>query len=167
MHKLTIREAVQSDIAAIHAIHMVSIKTLCASTYTPAEINAWISNPDIERYAQQMHGSRKYLLAMEDNNICGFGAPDIAKREIASLFVHPDHAGHGIGAALLHAFEAAAAARGISELAVHSSLNARRFYEKHGYGKGELEKFQLRSGQQIDAVRLKKNVQGDLGVQAP
>ncbi len=158
MHKLTIREAAQSDTAAIHEIHVASIKVLCASTYAPEEIIAWSSNPDVERYARQMNEGRKFLLAMEDDNICGFGALDFAKREIAALFVHPDYAGHDIGAALLYALEAAAAALGISELAVHSSLNARRFYEKHGYGNGAPEKFRLRTGLLIDAVQLKKQI---------
>lgn len=149
-----IREAVRSDAAAIHEIHMASIRMLCASTYTPEEINSWSSNPDTERYIRQMDEGRLFLLAMEGANICGFGALDIAKQEIAGLFVHPGHAGLGIGAKLLHALEDAAMAHGMSELVVHSSLNARRFYEKYGYGKGELEKFQLWSGLQINAIRL-------------
>lgn len=114
-----------------------------------------------------MSEGRLFLLAAEKNSICGFGALDIAKCEIASLFVHPDHAGLGIGAGLLHALENVATAHGISELMVHSSLNGCRFYENHGYEKGELEKFQLWSSQQIDAVRLNKNVQGNSGGQAP
>lgn len=40
MHKLIIREAAQSDAAAIHTIHIASISVLCATTYTSVEINA-------------------------------------------------------------------------------------------------------------------------------
>ncbi|MGH8397610.1 MAG: GNAT family N-acetyltransferase [Gammaproteobacteria bacterium] len=158
MHELIIREAVRSDAAAIHAIHMASIRMLCASSYTAEEIHSWSSNPDAERYARQMHEGRLFLLAVEGENICGFGALDIAKQEIASLFVHPGHAGHGIGAELLRALETMATHQGLREITVHSSLNARRFYEKYGYGKGELEKFQLWSGLQINAIRLIKNL---------
>ncbi|MGH8306766.1 MAG: GNAT family N-acetyltransferase [Gammaproteobacteria bacterium] len=137
---------------------MASVRMLCASTYTSEEINSWSSNPDAERYVRQMDEGRLFLLAVDGATAFGFGALDIAKQEIASLFVHPGHAGHGIGAELLRALETMAAHQGLREITVHSSLNARHFYEKYGYGKGELEKFQLWSGLQINAIRLIKNL---------
>ena len=158
INNLTIREATKSYTDAIHAIHVAAIRALCASVYTPEEIGTWSSNPDVARYARQMDEGRKFLLAVEDANIYGFGVLDATKKEIAGLFVHPDYTGKGIGAQLLRRLESIAIGCDIRLLRVHASLNAQRFYEKYGYKDGEAEKFNLWTGLQIDAMRLAKNL---------
>ena len=54
--------------------------------------------------------------------------------ELQSLWVHPSLRGHGLGARLLAAAEAEAAARGCTQT-VHLTYDfqARRLYEKTGY----------------------------------
>lgn len=154
MPELIIREAWQSDVAAIHAIHLASIRGLCSSSYSVEVINAWVSNPDVERFGRQMDAGIRYVLAMKSGTACGFAALDVADAKITALFVHPAHSGNGIGMRLLRELEKMATDNGIGELQVDASLNARRFYETHGYGGGMPGKYRLSAGLEIDSVRL-------------
>ena len=49
------------------------------------------------------------------------------------LFVHPYHAGEGVGSALCDALERIAAARGGAEISVDASETAAAFFEERGY----------------------------------
>lgn len=52
---------------------------------------------------------------------------------VRAVYVGPDHAGEGVGSALLERLEATARDRGLDSLGLHASVNARSFYEAHGY----------------------------------
>ena len=63
-----------------------------------------------------------------------------AMGEVRAVYVHPDHARHGVGSALLAELEGYARGRGLDRLSLQSSLNAVGFYERAGYervGEGE------------------------------
>ncbi|UIP00864.1 GNAT family N-acetyltransferase [Halobaculum sp. CBA1158] len=52
---------------------------------------------------------------------------------VEAVYVHPDHAGAGVGSLLLSDLEREARDRGLASLGMHASLNAVGFYERHGY----------------------------------
>ena len=151
-----IRDANLTDIPEIHRMHKASIKELCASSYSPEIIEAWASNPNMDRYSKILGPGFMCLVATKQDVVCGFGSIDINKSLLASLFIHPDYAGTGVGALLLHALEEAAVAQGLSSLSIESSLNALRFYEKHGYETQKTGKTRFSTGLELDCAYMQK-----------
>jgi GNAT superfamily N-acetyltransferase len=79
----------------------------------------------------QLNQTRLCLVAEVQGEIAGtIGLED---GELVTFFVHPHYQGQGIGRALLDAMEATAAAQGLEELQVASSLTGAAFYERRGY----------------------------------
>ncbi|HET7394958.1 MAG TPA: GNAT family N-acetyltransferase [Gammaproteobacteria bacterium] len=153
-----IREAVLMDIPAIHRVHMASIRGLCASAYSPDTIEAWASNPDMGRYRRMLAPGCRCLVAIEAADICGFGSLELGKSRLASLFVHPDYAGSGVGGALLKQLEALALESGIDNLHLEASLNARGFYEVHGYKVYRMAKHCFSTGLEMDCAEMRKSL---------
>ena len=154
---VSIRDATLADIPEIHRVHKASIEKLCAASYSPTIIEAWASNPNMDRYAKILGPGFKCLLATKQGVVCGYGSIDITKSLLASLFIHPDHAGGGVGALLLHALEAAAVEQGLTNLSIESSLNAKKFYEKHGYEAHKTGKTRFSTGLELDCAYMQKS----------
>jgi putative acetyltransferase len=74
------------------------------------------------------------------------------------VYVHPDYVGRGVGGALLAALEEQARADGVERLTLHSTLNARVFYLKHGYRDEGQTTFQLRPGLELPCVKMTKGL---------
>lgn len=155
---LTIRAANPDDIAEIQRVNIASIRILCASAYTASEIAMLISLSDPVRFSQQFAAGSKFLVAVKQGCVCGTGAVNPDKSLLASLFVDPGHAGSGIGSALLSELESLASVAGIRMLKVNASLNARNFYQKHGYetcGEGQ---HRFSTGERINCVFMQKQL---------
>ncbi len=126
--------------------------------YSAEIINKWVSNPDVERFGRQMKTGICYLLAVDNGVPIGFGALDVVNAQITALFVHPTHAGKGVGRYLLLELEHVAVDRGLDMLQLDSSLNAQDFYERNGYGGGKPGKYRLSAGIEIDSVQMTKRL---------
>ncbi|MGH8370030.1 MAG: GNAT family N-acetyltransferase [Gammaproteobacteria bacterium] len=160
---IAIRAATPTDIPAINQVHMASIRGLCASAYSPDTIEAWASNPDMGRYQRMMAPGARCLVAVAADVICGFGSLELEKSRLASLFVHPDHAGSGVGGALLKRLEALALESGIDSLRLEASLNARGFYEVHGYKMYRMAKHCFSTGLKMDCAEMQKSLAAIVG----
>lgn len=102
------------------------------------------------------------VVAEEDDQILGFIATENEDNYITDLWVHPDHRGKGVGAALCKEMERRIAARGYytSEISV-MARNARAFdlYQHWGYEEvGRKHKFSEDLGCDIESVRLRKHL---------
>ena len=82
--------------------------------------------------------SRKYLVALDENQIIGYGgiavAGDVA--DIHTLTVGPSHRRQGIAATMLHQLETWARAQGATAIMLEmreGNTEAQPLYEKHGY----------------------------------
>lgn len=82
--------------------------------------------------------SRKYLVALDENQIIGYGgiavAGDVA--DIHTLTVAPSHRRQGIAATMLHQLETWARAQGATAFMLEmreGNTEAQPLYEKHGY----------------------------------
>ena len=131
---ILIRRADAEDAERILQTHLASINGLCARDYTQAERAAWTGPKRAEWYVRAIEGGQALFVAEErqaDRRVVGFGQLD--GDEILSLYVHADHAGRGVGRALLRALEDEARQRGITTLRLNSTLTARNFYVAHGY----------------------------------
>ena len=69
------------------------------------------------------------LVAVEGEQIVGFGDLDVERGYLDRLYVHRDHQGEGIATALCGALERAAS----GPITTHASITARPFFEGRGY----------------------------------
>lgn len=153
---LTIRRAIATDIPAIRETHLASIRGLCADAYTPEQIEKWMSNRDLDRYAPLVTPRFHCLVAVDAAALGGFGTLDLEKSEISSLFTRPEYAGAGVAGSLLQRLEDIARQRGLRALSLESTVNARRFYLKHGYQVLAAAVKRFSSGLEIDCFQMQK-----------
>lgn len=127
----TIRPAEPADAQAICGVHVAAIGAV-DGPYDDEQVLAWASYPTPDRYPVEDAGSPLFV-AEADDEVVGFAELDPTEATVDKVYVHPDHAGRGVGRALLERVESAATERGLEELSVVASLNAVPFYEAVGY----------------------------------
>lgn len=150
--EITIRPMRDADAAQMLAIHERAVRISCATGLAPEIVEAWLRDRDHEGFLRARDaGGETYLIGERRGLRAAYAS--WLPGQLVSLFVDPDHQGHGIGRALLAACEAEAAESGAPILKVNATLNARSFYESAGYrplGDG----FEERFGERIPHVRM-------------
>ena len=156
MHDLQIRPAMSHEIAALGALITASARVLSQGYYTPEQAEAAIAH--VFGVDSELVADGTYLVAQAaggggDIQGCGgwsrcatlFGGDRYGGRQsglldpardaarIRAFFVAPDAARRGVGAALLHACETAAAAAGFARAEFMATLPGEPFYAAHGY----------------------------------
>lgn len=155
---MKIRKASKVDKENISSIHIASVKKLCCNHYTHEQLNAWTSVLKPSVYDQAL--KEKVVLIAYDSpqDLTGLGILDIENSEISAIYIHPDAAGKGIGTKLLNELEITARNNKIFKITVHSTLNAKGFYLKHGYLEQELTLHSLPNGSNLECVRMIKEL---------
>jgi putative acetyltransferase len=154
-----LRPATASDAEAICAVHIASIRGLCAADYTAEQIDGWAGAKHPDRYRRAMaEGERMFVAELQPGEVgrVVIGLAGIHGNEVRAVYVHPDHVGCGVGGALLAALEEQARSDGFETLLLHSTLNARAFYLKHGYRDEGETVFDLRPGLDLPCVKMTK-----------
>lgn len=77
---------------------------------------------------------------------------------VRAVYVDPDHAGEGVGSALLERLERTARDHGLDSLGLHSSVNARDFYEERGYDPVSEIAFEFGDEVEGPAVEMRKGL---------
>lgn len=154
-----VREARPDDVDAIEAIHAASVRGLAASRYDAVQIESWSDGADYSLPTEGVH----VVVAEEEgpdagDGIVGFGAVDLDSGEIRAAYVHPDHAGEGVGSAVLGALETAASEAGLTDLQLTASLNAVAFYERHGWEPTGRTTHELDGGVELEAMAMEKSI---------
>lgn len=129
-----VRPATREDRNALPPLHTAAVRAFGPSGYPTEQVRKWAkaderSPEDYTVDAADEH----FTVALRDGEVAGFGHLVIDAGEIHAVYVHPDHARHGVGSALLAELEGYARGRRLSTLALQSSLNAVGFYERSGY----------------------------------
>ena len=129
-----VRPVTREDRAALPGLHTAAVEAFGPDGYDADEVQAWAkaddrSPDDYDVDAPDEH----FTVAVRGGEIAGFGHVVLNAGEVHAVYVHPDHAGHGVGSTLLAELEGYARGRGLTALALHSSLNAVEFYELAGY----------------------------------
>lgn len=151
---VTIRQATLADAPEIARVHESSVRGLGRTHHTPEEIETWVGSIAPERYLQSID-EQYVVVAVEQGEIVGWGQLNAEKSEIVAVYVTPRRAGAGMGGALLTHLEEVASNHGCGTLSLWSSLNAVRFYQRHGYQVMEHSINNLSDGE-IRAVRMVK-----------
>lgn len=77
---------------------------------------------------------------------------------VRAVYVDPAYAGEGVGSTLLERLEVTARDRGLASLGLHSSVNARPFYERHGYVVVEEITFEFGGKVEAPAIEMRKDL---------
>ena len=86
---------------------------------------------------------------------------NIKNSEISAIYIHPDAVGNGVGTKLLYRLEEIARSNKVVKIAVHSTLNAKGFYQRHGYLTHGLTFHLLSNGSKLECVRMVKDLKTD------
>lgn len=127
-----VRTATVDDRDRLASVHAEAVRGVPPGAYDRRQLAAWDHDRDPRDYPVG-DPDRPVLVAERDGTVVGFGVATHEASELAALYVHPDHAGQGVGSALLAGLEGRLAARGAGSVRVVASLNAAGFYEGAGY----------------------------------
>ncbi|MDQ3134397.1 MAG: GNAT family N-acetyltransferase [Acidobacteriota bacterium] len=152
-----IRKAKPADNEAVECVHLRAIKEICASHYTPEEIEAWARPRKPNHYVESISNNEFYV-AEENGDVVGFGALNQERGEIEAVYILPEVARRGIGLKILRKLEERARELGVKSLRLNSSLNATAFYKSAGYKPQEESKHRLSSGVEIGCVLMTKEI---------
>jgi putative acetyltransferase len=156
-----VRPARADDAAAIHAVHTRAIRVLARSHYTADELEAWAGRAQPGSYLEPMRTRRMFVAERASGagpRIVGFAQLDPAEGVVEAIYVDPDHARGGIGAALFATLEAAARAAGLPGLVVDAALNSVPFYLAMGCRQRGLDRHELAPGISIACAVLEKRL---------
>jgi ribosomal protein S18 acetylase RimI-like enzyme len=92
----------------------------------------WLSERTPESYREEMRRC-DFVVAEDDSSVVGFGAIDVKKGEITSVYVDPGFTRRGIGSAIVRALETEASRAGLLVVTLHAAGGALDFYKKIGY----------------------------------
>lgn len=128
----SLRPFLPADAIALRELFAQSIEELTQDDYDEDQRLAWISAAeDGAAFAKRLTDALT-LVAHVDGEYAGFGSLK-DNTVLDMLYVHPWHAGDGVGTAIADALERIAAARGAAQLTVESSDTAVEFFEDRGY----------------------------------
>lgn len=127
-----LRPFLPADTPVVAAIFRASIEELTEDDYNPAQQEAWASVADDEESFGEKLGKQLTLIATFEGAAVGFAALE-GNTAIDMLYVHPAAVRRGVATSLCDALEKLAAARGATELKVHSSDTAREFFARRGF----------------------------------
>jgi GNAT superfamily N-acetyltransferase len=152
-----IRPAQLEDAAAIHGLHIASVRALARLHYGPEQIDAWCGRRSPASYREPIE-SKVVLVTEQGGKLAGFGQLNLVSATIEAVYVHPCCAGLGVGRVLLLALEEAAIARGLQGLWLDASLNAEAFYRRAGYLALAAIEHELAPGVTIPCVAMSKRL---------
>lgn len=127
-----LRPFLPADTMALRDLFAQSIEELTQDDYDEDQRLAWIAQAeDAQAFAKRL-GAMTTLVVQAEGEHLGFAALK-DNTVIEMLYVHPHHAGEGIGSVLCEALEKIAAARGAEAITVEASETAVLFFEARGY----------------------------------
>lgn len=172
-----LRPARRSDIPALKALIVASIREIGARRYSSDQIESSLQH--LFGVDTQMIDDGTYFVVEAENSLVGAGGwsarqtafggdqatdvrdarwrdPDHDPAVIRAFYVHPDWTRRGVGQNLLEASEEAARAAGFDRFELVATLTGLPFYTASGYQKVEPVPITLPDGVVIEAVRMKK-----------
>lgn len=169
-----LRPATLADVPALEQLIPLSVRTLQAASYSPAQMEAALGPVfGVDRHLIQ---DGTYWVATHEGHVvaCGgwsrrlaaFGGdahqagqepfldPATDAARIRAFFVHPAHARRGLGRRLLQTCEAAARDAGFTRFMLVATLPGEPLYAAHGYAVEERYAVPLPGGLSVPVVRM-------------
>lgn len=126
---MKIRTYKPSDCKELAELFYHTVHTVNAKDYTKEQLDAWANGQtDLEKWNQSFQ-EHFCVVAVEEERIVGFGDIDQGGY-LDRLFVHAAFQKKGIATAICDQLEKAVQ----GTIITHSSITAKSFFEKRGYG---------------------------------
>jgi putative acetyltransferase len=160
MRRIEVKMAEISDVEDIMNIHTLAVFETAAASYPEEIVRNWDSpmTPEMEKkYIDAIETNDEIIVVAKINGrTVGFGWVVPKLNELRAIYVHPDFGRQGVGAQIVADLERLAAERGLKELELIASLNAEKFYFKHGFVKIGNCEHKIRSGHVMPCVKMRK-----------
>ena len=133
-----IRQFAGRDALSTWQVFQAAVRQLAVRDYTVEQVSAWAPET-VDLATWQKRRERAFtLVAVTDGQLAGFtdltDLTDLTDTGLVDmLFVHPDHAGRGVGRLLLEAVIDTARACGLTRLHTHASRTAQPVFERLGF----------------------------------
>jgi GNAT superfamily N-acetyltransferase len=127
-----IRTARFEDVPAVLRVIARAVEHGCANHYDQWQRRAVVVSYGSHLFVEALERF-ECIVAEQSGQLVGAAQFDPADGRMRALFVDADHQGRGLGGALLTEVEARAFAKGLRRLHGAMSLNAVRFYSRHGF----------------------------------
>lgn len=152
-----LRPFLPADTLALRDLFAASVEELTQDDYDEDQRAAWVAfAEDAEAFRDRLEQATTLVIEL-DGEPAGFAS--LKENSILDmLYVHPYHAGTGIGTALCDALEKIAKARGAKAITVESSETAVEFFEGRDFEatqRNSVERF----GEWLATTTLKKSLQ--------
>ena len=173
---LTLRLATLDDVPMLRDLIALSARKLSVGHYSAAQVAGALEGTF--GVDTQLIADGTYFVAERGGQVAGcggwsrratlFGADSFPGRandlldpitqaaRIRAFFIHPDHARHGVGRALLEHSEDAARRDGFRAMELMSTMPGVEFYAAHGYVGGTPIEHPLSSGGTLRLVPMRK-----------
>lgn len=152
---VTVRRADPDEAPEILALHQASIRAFGPAAYDESQVEAWAAADEPDYPIRD--DDHRFVVAERAADLAGFGDLQWPEAEITAVYVHPEHAGAGVGAAILEHLETAARQEGLEELGLLASKNAVGFYEGAGYERVETRVHET-GDQALECVWMEKRL---------
>lgn len=154
-----LRPFLPADTLALRELFAASVEELTQEDYDEDQRAAWVAfAEDGEAFRQRLQEATTLVIDV-DREPAGFASlKDDSILDM--LYVHPYHAGLGIGSALCDALETIAKARGAAAITVEASETAVEFFEARDYTamqRNSVERF----GEWLATTTMKKQLNED------
>ncbi len=150
---VSLRFAAEAEAAAICALHIRTIREVCAKDYTAEQVEAWTGPKRPEHYVRPIR-EKRLVVAEVDGQLAGFSDYHANQNEICAVYVSADFQRRGVGRALFRQLVEDLKARGYADAWFDASLSSVAFYEAMGCVKGATQTHQFRPGVEIPCVRM-------------
>ena len=177
----SLRLAREDDIPQLETLIERSVRELQAASYSSAQMDGALGS--VFGVDRQLIRDQTYFVVEQSNEIiaCGgwskreslFGSdtgrarddalldPSRNPARIRAFFVHPRHARHGLGRAILVACQDAIRAAGFQSIELVATLAGVPFYRAFDYEAGERYEVPLVNGLSLPVVRMTRNLSTD------
>ncbi len=125
-----LRPAHVNDVATLTQIRRAAILTLAVPKLGQAAAQRWADAAAPNRVQRALE---RHQLWVAEYMGAAIGWVEVDGDHIAGMYVQPQHAGSGIGSALLAHAEGQIQAAGYPAVRLESSWNAEEFYQRRGY----------------------------------
>ena len=120
------------DLTDIHDVFRRAIENTNAKDYTPEQRSIWLESAnDRERWLKKIE-QQYFIMARSRESVAGFASLE-SHTYIDLMYVHPAHAGKGIGKQLISRLEDVARSGGSTTLVADVSITAIAFFRKQGF----------------------------------
>jgi putative acetyltransferase len=129
---VALRPFLPADGPRCAAIFRAAIEEIASEDYSQAQCAAWAARADDEAAFAKSLAGQLTLAAVEDDEIAGFASLKGADH-VEMIYVDPEFARRGFGAALLDALEKLARARGAAKLTAEVSDTAKPLFDRQRF----------------------------------